>query len=983
VAETVSISKAKPAEKSMDYAALREEGIKLLQEMAGDKWTDFNAHDPGITILEVLCYAITDLGYRTNYDVKDILASHPLGSSQIAASSFKASELLSCNPITIKDFRKIILDCERIQNAHLQVSNRSDQLFYFVEAEVLKDSIITYQGGEGAKRVELQGLYEVMLEFSDEDLNSNTFAISVQTGDVGIGTNSPGLKDGMMIKGSAALPSGKVPFEVKNINEIEVAFPLWDVVSSTWRDTIDIAQINVTKVVDYRASDYNDYYVMMNIKDSSNKVVVTDFGVQVKVTSNVDGKDKLKPAIKRMLENVNLSLGDGGKLYQVYNERIKKAWKYVNTVQSTLNRNRNIGEDFYKFKAIWPQEIGINADIDIASDATASEVLAEIIYNVRKFFTPPIPFQSLSDMLAKGKSSDEIFNGPLLQNGFIDEEDIEDLKRKDIIYTSDIIHIIMNIEGVNAVRNLNISNYIDNRAIQSEVLNCLKLPSSGTFKPKLSSQRSDFKFRKKGGQLEAIKTSQVKVLLQKRQEKEADEVSVENNDLKMPLGENLDIKQYHSIHNHLPKVYGIGEEGLPDTANDQRKAQARQLKAYLLFFDQIMANHLSQLAHIKDIFAANPTHRKTRFAQAVDGVTKISELYNNEFTDEKGEIIVIKDKDGTLKTSEFVEILEVGEQEEKERRNRMLKHLLARHGEDFGVYENLMKSIDRSNAGADVINTAETFLVNYPSASAQRGKAFNHLAKNDIWNTENVPGIQKRLCLMLGMADSTRRNLWQYVQLDLKKNNNGFTIRDRDEILLISTGLDDLEWEETLRNVLEYGKSKTNYLKIFDGSKYYFNLRDGKTKIISRTTEYETEAETDAALESIIQTIESKVSSEEGMHLIEHVHLRPKNNGDPFLDYMEGVADPYSFRLSIYLPVDSARFQKENFKRHAEQLILKEFPAHVIVDIYWLGFWELNQFEDVYKTWLETYADDIKSEKQKKDALKAMLEMMAQIHAAA
>ena len=46
----------------MDYAFLRQEGIRWLEQLAGDQWTDFNTHDPGITILEQLCYALTDLG---------------------------------------------------------------------------------------------------------------------------------------------------------------------------------------------------------------------------------------------------------------------------------------------------------------------------------------------------------------------------------------------------------------------------------------------------------------------------------------------------------------------------------------------------------------------------------------------------------------------------------------------------------------------------------------------------------------------------------------------------------------------------------------------------------------------------------------------------------------------------------------------------------------------------------------------------------
>ena len=35
----------------LDYAALVREGIDLLERLSGDRWTDFNSHDPGNTLL--------------------------------------------------------------------------------------------------------------------------------------------------------------------------------------------------------------------------------------------------------------------------------------------------------------------------------------------------------------------------------------------------------------------------------------------------------------------------------------------------------------------------------------------------------------------------------------------------------------------------------------------------------------------------------------------------------------------------------------------------------------------------------------------------------------------------------------------------------------------------------------------------------------------------------------------------------------------
>ena len=59
-----------------DYYFLRRQGIKHIARLGSSLWTDYNTHDPGITILEQLCYALTDLGYRINHSLPDILAEN-------------------------------------------------------------------------------------------------------------------------------------------------------------------------------------------------------------------------------------------------------------------------------------------------------------------------------------------------------------------------------------------------------------------------------------------------------------------------------------------------------------------------------------------------------------------------------------------------------------------------------------------------------------------------------------------------------------------------------------------------------------------------------------------------------------------------------------------------------------------------------------------------------------------------------------------
>lgn len=45
--------------------------------MGSSLWTDYNIHDPGITILEALCYALTDIAYRAGWDINDLLTPEP------------------------------------------------------------------------------------------------------------------------------------------------------------------------------------------------------------------------------------------------------------------------------------------------------------------------------------------------------------------------------------------------------------------------------------------------------------------------------------------------------------------------------------------------------------------------------------------------------------------------------------------------------------------------------------------------------------------------------------------------------------------------------------------------------------------------------------------------------------------------------------------------------------------------------------------
>ena len=144
----------------LDFQRLRSEGLTHIGELSGKIWTDHNAHDPGVTILEALCYALIDLGYRTALPIEDLMAKRPASIPFAPDENFLTPlEALSCNPATITDYRKLLLDVDGVRNAWLE------------PAEVENPAFILKNRGEqstAANSLEpintLNGLYRVLID---------------------------------------------------------------------------------------------------------------------------------------------------------------------------------------------------------------------------------------------------------------------------------------------------------------------------------------------------------------------------------------------------------------------------------------------------------------------------------------------------------------------------------------------------------------------------------------------------------------------------------------------------------------------------------------------------------------------------------------------------------------------------------------------------------------------------------------------------
>jgi hypothetical protein len=140
-------------------------------------------------------------------------------------------------------------------------------------------------------------------------------------------------------------------------------------------------------------------------------------------------------------------------IFDFYREKIIKARQIVKAAIKTLQEHRNLCEDFLYVTTVDDEEVAFCFDVDVEPSADIEKVEAEIFYAIENYLNPSVDFYSLKELLDKKIPVDEIFEGVVLQHGFIDTTQLENTQLRSVIHTSDIINLLMDIDGVTAIRN--------------------------------------------------------------------------------------------------------------------------------------------------------------------------------------------------------------------------------------------------------------------------------------------------------------------------------------------------------------------------------------------------------------------------------------------------------------------------------------------------------------------------------------------------
>lgn len=967
------INKQLKLRKSLDYHHLRQAGIAHLQKLAGSIWSDYNTHDPGVTMLETLCYAITELSYRCNFPIEDLLAGNPENKIGDSPDFFEAHQILPSHPLTNLDYRKLLIDLPFVRNAWLEPAESDGPKVFYSETR----KALTYDESESAdtpnEPVNLRGLYNVWIELAEDDelgnLNSSIIDFDIT-----------------IVDGTDRHPA-----------RVSAYFPHYSAVADDWKTETDLDEINTLITLN------PDPWYDLNLRVQANSPDGPLENIHLRLSIDAgefNWRTKEAQVRKKIADFIRENGQDG--MMALFNRKMALIKQYLSDVRTYLNLHRNLCEDFQQINLVKPQEIAIEAEIGLSLDADPHQVIAAALYEIQKQLSPPIRFFSLSELLDEQWSTEDIFEGPLLRHGFIKDEHLTAFRHGKTIYVSDMFNAFMssNPEKIRYVTGFRLSNYIENIQISKPNSDVLQLHRSDDYKPVVGLRKSRI-YCKKGDVYQQVDWRRVETLfLDMIKAGEPDKSIIPDLRLKVPEGRNRNVAHYTSIQEDLPPTYATGSNGLPPNAAPSRKARAQQLKAYLLFYDQLFTNFLAQLANIKNIFSIDGDVSKTYFEQAVYNVPGVMHLLRDFIADQgEGAQQSLLDEAWKLFTADnnneyLTALSDLNEDEATflDRRNRFLDHLMARFNEQFTDYSLLMFAQQNQQITPTLLNNKAEFLNAYPGLSSNRPASFNaHADQENIWDTTNVSGLEKRVAHMLGISDYSRRflakgpfgNIQFYQELD---NDNideyRFRVLSNDNRILLSSHrhyhvLND--GYDIVFRMLEYGRNEDNY-KVFvavNGA-YYFNLTDENDRILARRIQpFSSEAEALEAVSEVAGFISAHFEGvndepDEGMLVIEHLLLRPKHNeiiegeevrnvllpvfSDDYGEIITEGKDPYSFRITVVFPAQSARFSDQNFSALAERTLRLETPAHIMPHVYFLNNLQLSRLEHAYKNWLELNA---------------------------
>lgn len=583
---------------------------------------------------------------------------------------------------------------------------------------------------------------------------------------------------------------------------------------------------------------------------------------------------------------------------KIENDRIRKA------VRDVYLSHRNLCEDLYDITIYEPYPLEMNFIIQLAQNVNSVEtILTQIIETVTNYLSPSVSFYSLQELQNMGYTSDQIFDGPKLKNGFILDSELND--RLTLVKISEIIKRISKINQIESITEFDLTPAVAN-LLGLNLPEENKIPIPEGFAPYLLFPSNTNKLVFQIGDIHV--SADLKTVKNEINFLQSFEYSNQKNiyldeEIGIPQGTYRNILDFPTVRNQFPIIYGIGTDNLPYQSNALRRAEAKQLQAFLLPFEQLMVNFLAQLQNLFTLFDTRNENTNSYFYTVLQDMEQVMYLIAPPNTDE-GEALIFWNE--TLKNlNNWMDSKAIS------RLNQIANNLLLRFAEEIDTYS--LHKIDSRNYGEEKIDstllTKRKLINQYDVISYTRGKSFNYVkhiySESDLYtDDENLIGLHRKLCILLEIENYQNRSLTAVIAksgikmygrkegLDVLSEKLSPLLSDEkgewifnENILLIDQTVGNLEnsviflgnEDSLLQEVLLKGVIRDNYeiressgerdKKFYVLFNYYGNIHPAH---ISHSEE--------EALEIIQKTIDFLIQvnkNSEGMYLVEHLLLAP------------------------------------------------------------------------------------------------------------
>lgn len=423
--------------------------------------------------------------------------------------------------------------------------------------------------------------------------------------------------------------------------------------------------------------------------------------------------------------------------------------RVVDEARRVYCAHRGLCEDVRSIAVLEPLPTTVSADVTLADAGAADEVLAGVLYRLGNFLAPEPARAPLAERVRRGVPPAAIFDGPLMLNGFIAPGQLG--PKASQIPVQEVVRAAAATPGVSSVPRLSVAaggkSYSGNQSVRVGRRQIPRLETRpGT---------AGYPVRLFAGGME-VRPDPARVSRELRRlwaaHRQTYPLADEYDEIfGMPAGKYLDVERYYSIQNQFPAVYGIGPIGLPDDAPDARKGQAKQLKGYLLPFEQLLADYFAQLAHARDLLSTlgpgDPDGRRSYWYQYLDRpVPNVDPLL----------------KTGPAGYHAGLAALVDAHDPWVERRNHFLTFLLELYASELGPGAVAGADGDPGGGaapgprGRTLLETRLELLRRLVEATRDRGRGWDYLRRP---SPLNVAGMELRVRVELGLPVADRRPL--------------------------------------------------------------------------------------------------------------------------------------------------------------------------------------------------------------------------------